>query len=358
MKKFFITFTAILTTVTLLCGCSTLKHNEWVLSVNGEKITKAEYMVYLYEQVKAFEQTGGADIWGADFDGVSAQEVAKQNAANSLLRAKLAVKEASSLGIDSTLNSEDSAYVDEHAQELYENISKNDSSLVLQNNSDISLDLCKSIVTDGVIQGKVYNAVTDGYEISDEDFDAYYSQYYNNNIDLYKTISLKSIFVAKDPNNKPQENVSVIDEYSNTIKKEISAVGKEKIDEAYNLLKQGEAFGRVQYDYSEMPDRREYSMSADLYNEEITNAIYDLKQGEYTNVLEYEDGYYIFYANAVNETDTSLMRNEIYAAYQAEKREEVYQSQNNKWQSAAEIKRNSDVWESIVINNDANNVQN
>ncbi len=345
MKKFLLIFAA--AALVALCGCSVINNN-WIISIDGTKIDKSEFAVYLYEQVKAFEETGGSDIWAVDFDGVSAQEVAKQNAANSLLRAKLAVKEAAGLGVSGEV---DENSVKTEGQSLYDSITSDTLGRIALD--DITPELCENIIRDGLIQQQVYQAVTSSYEINRQDFETYLKDYYNKNIALYKNITVKAIYVAADPSTLPLEGKEpTIDEYSDTNQKYVAAEGRERIEEAYALLKDGERFGRVQYDYSQDPNRREFSVNQDMYNEDVLAKIYALDKDEYTDIIEYGDGYYIFYAKDVSQTPIESVSPEIEQIYSAEKKEEIYQAQNDSWQNAADIKRNSTVWESIVINAD------
>ncbi|GEM_PF-476916 len=343
MKKLAAFFAAAVLTV--MCGCSAINNN-WIISLNGNKIDKSEYMVYLYEQVKVFEETGGSDIWDIDFDGVSAQDVAKQNAAKSLLRAKLAVQEAPNLGLSAT---PDEAQVESEGQALYDEITSD--TLHRIDLEGVTPDICKNIIRDGLVQNSVFEAVTGSYEINRQEFEDYLKEEYNKNISLYKNVTLKAIVVAKDPNAAPIEGEEpAIDEYANTVRKEIDLKGKERIDEAYKLLKSGEVFGQVQFDYSEDPNRREFVLTEDMYDESVRSRIYALNKGEYTDIIEYDGAYYIFYAKEAYQTSMEDVSADLEEQYVAEKKNEVYSAQNDSWEKAAEIKRNTAVWDSVSIN--------
>ncbi|MBQ9605480.1 MAG: hypothetical protein IJR45_08715 [Firmicutes bacterium] len=228
MKKSIMLLISLLAALSLLCGCSFVNNN-WIISIDGDKIDKEEFEVYLHEQVKAFEATGGSDIWAADFDGVSAQEVAKQNAANSLLRAKLAVKEAPSLGVSTAVDENE---VESGAKELYDAITADTSGRM--DLSGVTLDMCKDIIRDGLIQKEVYDAVTGSYEVNLQDFESYLQDYYNENAALYKNLTVKTIYVAADPNAAPAEGAEILtDEYANLVKKDIDLEGRARIEEAY-----------------------------------------------------------------------------------------------------------------------------
>lgn len=344
MKKAIMRLVSLFAAVTLFCGCS-LINNNWIISVDNNKIDKDEFVVYLYEQVKAFEETGGSDIWAADFDGVSAQEVAKQNAANSLLRAKLAVKEAPSLGVSTSVDENE---VGTGAQELYDSIKADDLGRV--DMSGVTLDMCKNIIRDGLIQKEVYNAVTGSYEVNRQDFESYLQDYYAENAALYKNLTVKSIYVAADPNAAPAEGAEILtEEYSNYVRKDIDLVGKARIDEAYKKLQSGEAFTEVQFNYSEEPDKREFTIAPGDFNEEVLAKLYSLKKGEYSDIIEYNGGYYIFWVKEMSETPIDDIRSQVEEQYIAEKKEEVYRTQNDSWLGAADIKRNGSVWDSVKV---------
>ncbi|MBQ9518893.1 MAG: peptidyl-prolyl cis-trans isomerase [Firmicutes bacterium] len=167
---------------------------------------------------------------------------------------------------------------------------------------------------------------------------------------LYKNVTVKAIVVAKDPNAAPIEGKEpAIDEFANTIKKEIDIKGKERIDEAFKLLKQGEQFGQVQYDYSEDPDRREFVLNDDMYDESVREKIYALNKGEYTDIIEYDNMYYIFYAKEAYQKNMDEISAEYEEQYVAEKKDEIYRVQNDSWVNAAEIKRNTPIWDSVAI---------
>ena len=98
----------------IFTGCSF--SNDYVIKIGNDKISRGEYLVYLMEQKKSFEQQGGTDIWEADFDGVSAEEVAKQNAVNTIVMVKTAVKQTKELGI--TLTEDDKKGIEAQTTEL------------------------------------------------------------------------------------------------------------------------------------------------------------------------------------------------------------------------------------------------
>ncbi len=47
----------------------------------AKAISKSEYILYLYEATRDFNEIGGNDIWETDFDGQSAENVVKKKRA-------------------------------------------------------------------------------------------------------------------------------------------------------------------------------------------------------------------------------------------------------------------------------------
>ncbi|MBQ9605481.1 MAG: peptidyl-prolyl cis-trans isomerase [Firmicutes bacterium] len=118
-------------------------------------------------------------------------------------------------------------------------------------------------------------------------------------------------------------------------------------------MQSGDTFTETQFNYSEQPDKREFTVTPDMYDDEVLAKLYSLKKGEYSDIIEYDGGYYIFWVKEMSETPIDDIRGSVEEAYIAEKKEEVYRTQNDSWLGAADIKRNGSVWESVVINVDA-----
>lgn len=308
MKKI---FSLLLALICLLCGCSA-DSSDWVININNEKVSKAEFLVYLKEQTYSFEEQGGQDIWEIDFDGVSAWEVAKQNAANSVTMVKLAVKQAEGLGISSEV---DMSQITSEAQMLYDSFSAEEITEM-----GITLEMIEEIIKEGNIQAQVYQAITQNYQPNTQEVEQYCSTYYAENINMYKSISLKLI----------------------------SSADYEALTKAYTLLTEGADFNQVQDTYSQEEGKGFFMLSEDMYNQDITSVLYGLNEGEFTNILEYEGNFYIFKAEVVDQIPFESVKAELAEDFEENKKTEIYQEQNDRWYSEAKIEKNTDVWESIV----------
>ncbi|MDR2899227.1 MAG: hypothetical protein LBU94_02830 [Clostridiales bacterium] len=123
-KKLYITGTAII--IVLLAAALIYlgfqNRAPYIAVFDGEKIFLDEYTLYLVEQQRAFEQTGGADIWDTNFDGEPAIERAKRNALDSIVYVKAALKLNEENGDVTSYDTEElSATVDEYYVNLSEN---------------------------------------------------------------------------------------------------------------------------------------------------------------------------------------------------------------------------------------------
>ncbi|MBS7112932.1 MAG: SurA N-terminal domain-containing protein [Ruminococcus sp.] len=180
MKRF---ISAILVSIIALISLSGCLGNggDYVAEIGGTKISRGEFMVYLIEQKKNFEEQGGSDIWGADFDGVSAIEVAKQNALDSITMVKSAVKQTDSLGIK--LDEKDISDVDNQTKNLMSEFSSEE-----LNELSLDYDKIHSILEESALQGKVYNYVTSNYVVNSDEMSKYIEEYSDSSTERGKLL--------------------------------------------------------------------------------------------------------------------------------------------------------------------------
>jgi foldase protein PrsA len=319
MKRF---ISAILVTIIALISLSGClgKGGDYVAEIGNTKISRGEFMVYLIEQKKNFEEQGGSDIWEADFDGVSAIEVAKQNALDSITMVKSAVKQTDSLGIK--LDEKDISDIDNQTKSLMSEFSSEEL-------TELSLDYDKihSILEESALQSKVYDYVTSNYVVNSDEMNKYIEEYKKKNAGEFNTYTVQELFVQGDVEGSNQNYT--------------------KAQDAYNKIKNGADFSSVAKEISPDLDTNSKTLDINLYGEDVLQAIYKTAKGNVT-FISATDGYYIFKVNDITPTDNADKIKELENQYTESKKQQIYQAQITQWSGNTSVKKNEDVWNSIT----------
>lgn len=319
MKRF---ISAILVTIIALISLSGClgKGGDYVAEIGNTKISRGEFMVYLIEQKKNFEEQGGSDIWEADFDGVSAIEVAKQNALDSITMVKSAVKQTDSLGIK--LDEKDISDIDNQTKSLMSEFSSEEL-------TELSLDYDKihSILEESALQSKVYDYVTSNYVVNSDEMNKYIEAYKKKNAGEFNTYTVQELFVQGDVEGSNQNYT--------------------KAQDAYNKIKNGADFSSVAKEISPDLDTNSKTLDINLYGEDVLQAIYKTAKGNVT-FISATDGYYIFKVNDIAPTDNADKIKELENQYTESKKQQIYQAQIKQWSGNTSVKKNEDVWNSIT----------
>jgi len=303
---------------------NTLNSN-YVFKIGDIKISPNEYKVYLYEQKKFFEETGGTDIWETDMDGVAAEDVAKQQTINSIVAVKSALTQAEKLNI--SLSEDELKTVKAESDRFYNEIGSERAEKF-----EITADDVYNIIKEGQIQKKVFNYITNGFEISNAEFKTYFDEYYKNNKNDLTNIKLKYIFKSL---NKDKSNIE-------EVKSEM-----EKINE---LLKKGYDFNELSVQYSESSEKNEITMKKGLFGNKAEAEIYSAKStGLIQKVIETDNGFYIFYITNIEQPDIKELEETVKSDYIQKKKQEIYQQQSDKWLTEVTIEKNDELFSSIKI---------
>lgn len=319
MKRF---ISAILVTIIALISLSGClgKGGDYVAEIGNTKISRGEFMVYLIEQKKNFEEQGGSDIWEADFDGVSAIEVAKQNALDSITMVKSAVKQTDSLGIK--LDEKDISDIDNQTKSLMSEFSSEEL-------TELSLDYDKihSILEESALQSKVYDYVTSNYVVNSDEMNKYIEEYKKKNAGEFNTYTVHELFVQGDVEGSNQNYT--------------------KAQDAYNKIKNGADFSSVAKEISPDLNTNSKTLDINLYGEDVLQSIYKTAKGNVT-FISATDGYYIFKVNDITPTDNTDKIKELENQYTESKKQQIYQAQITQWSGNTSVKKNEDVWNSIT----------
>lgn len=319
MKRFIFAILVTIIALISLSGCLG-KGGDYVAEIGNTKISRGEFMVYLIEQKKNFEEQGGSDIWEADFDGVSAIEVAKQNALDSITMVKSAVKQTDSLGIK--LDEKDISDIDNQTKSLMSEFSSEEL-------TELSLDYDKihSILEESALQSKVYDYVTSNYVVNSDEMNKYIEEYKKKNAGEFNTYTVQELFVQGDVEGSNQNYT--------------------KAQDAYNKIKNGSDFSSVAKEISPDLNTNSKTLDINLYGEDVLQSIYKTAKGNVT-FISATDGYYIFKVNDITPTDNTDKIKELENQYTESKKQQIYQAQITQWSGNTSVKKNEDVWNSIT----------
>ncbi len=298
-------------------------NRDYALKVDNERISLAEFETYLYEQKIIFEQKGGEDIWETDFDGIGAEEVAKQNAINSIIMVKTALRHAPELGI--TLSDEEEKELKQKGEQ-YLNKMKKDAPKI-----DLSLKQAEKIIKESVIQNKVYDFLTNGFEISDADFESYFNKYYEENKKELNDVKIRYIF----------KKISQSDDNSEAVFNEVNDI--------YEKVLLGEDFSQLQNKYSDDDQKDVVDVKNSTISPEALEASYNLSQGEVSEIIYTKSGFYIIKAQEVLTPDMKKLKEDVLQTYIKEKKQEIYNEQIKKWSENTSVSKNENVWNLIKI---------
>ncbi|MCD7778139.1 MAG: hypothetical protein LUH47_06525 [Clostridiales bacterium] len=215
MRKNFL-FIFILISALTLTACSLFSSSaggdDYVMTIGNEKISPAEFSIYLFEQKTMFEETGGSDIWDTDFSGVPAAEVAKENAYNSVIYVKTACENADEVNV--SLTDEDKTEASALAAETFGEMNREYCESV-----GLDIETTEAVMEEIVLHQKVRDSVTNTYQLSEVDYSAYIDNYIAENPDddtpratlesslREDYIRLKKDEIYKEQINKWSENI-------------------------------------------------------------------------------------------------------------------------------------------------------
>lgn len=220
----------------VLSGCGTAEKEEdagWAVRINDQTVSKEEFNIYLYETQKSFENLGGEDIWETDFDGRSAETVAKDNTLSTLTFVKLTVERAENMGVEMT--DDDRALARAEAEKMYDELTDTAKDAI-----GADEELYYNVMLENMLYGKVYEETVRDYVVSEEDFENYYNTYkeelfnqYRQNVDNSEDINEDAV---KDYSRANFEDYMKQTYFSKEYEKWESSAEIEKNDAVWNSI--------------------------------------------------------------------------------------------------------------------------
>lgn len=301
-----------------MTGCSKQIDSENIIAtVNGKAISKSEYMLYLYEATKDFNEIGGNDIWETDFDGQSAENVVKERAFTTMLHVKVTADKASKYKV--SLSEQDKSAAKQEGEAELASMTEQQKNIISISQQDIY-----RIMEDTSLYRKVVEAVTKDYQLSEADFNAYFEQNKQTQRTAYTQYTISTILI---PDQQTAQEVS-------------------------QRLKQGEDFQTLSQAYETNSSKKEFAGTTQAYKNKLDAAFnmdFHFEQGQITDPISTEEGYYIVRIDQKSVPDDAQLKEMIKAEYTASMKQQVFTDELNQWLSDTEIERNDSVWNSIEM---------
>lgn len=313
MRRFLKTAICIMSMLIMITGCSS-NNNEYVLKINDKPVSKGEFMVYLNEAKTNFESVGGTDIWETDFEGMTAEDVAKNRAVDALELVKISADKAEEFQV--SLSDEEKEQAKEQAKTKFDNLGE------YAKEAGITLSDVENVMNEQMLYSKVYNKVTDDFEASEADFNAYFETVKSDFMDYYKQYTIKSIFVT---------------DYS-------------KAEEIVSKYNSGTDFDILFDEYEEQEGvKNELQTSYKGTLESFFGLEFDIEAGNITSILEGDGGYYIIKVETISDTSEDEVREIAKGIYTENTKQELFNNEYQKWSENANIEKNEEVFNSIKI---------
>jgi len=314
MKKILSVFTLVAVFVLMLAGCGDsgifVSKDDYIIKINDVTVNESEFKVYLYETQKYFSENGGEDIWETDFDGRTAEDVAKDAAINSVKMVKLSTQKAGELSV--SLTEDELASAKEEATSLFSELSETQKTEI-----NLTEDEIYNIMQEKALFVKVYSEISQNYEIDEDEFSSYFDPDAESYTSMYTKFDVQeAIFETKEDAEK------------------MLSIGEEEdfLNKAQELG--GEAY-ESQYYKGEMED--------------TLGINFDLKQGEISSVIETDAGFYVFKLISIEEPDAEATREYVKNLYEYNNSQEYFSGEFEKWTNAANIEINQKALDKLSL---------
>lgn len=328
-KKIFSVAAVLLVAVSLMAGCGKDKEERIVVATLGEEeILLKEAVFYARINQADFEQKYsqyyGAELWSSDLsgNGMTLEEEVKNSVMSKILETHVIGTHARDYGIE--LAKEEEAEIEEVAASFIGNYEP----AVLEA-AGATLDYTKEVFSKATLARKVRDAAVADIDLEVSDEEA-----------KQKTITYTWIATVGVPD--AEGNFT-------TMSEEEKLTLKEKAEEIVEKAREDADFEGIINQALFTPATVSYGsdLQAEGVEEFLLQAAEQLNEGEVSDVIEKEDGYYIVKLNALfDEEATNQKKEEIIEQRKQEAFQEIY----NGWVADAEFVINEEVWSGINFN--------
>lgn len=309
---------AVLLCFSLFVGCSKqIDREDMIATVGGKAISKSEYMLYLYEATRDFNEIGGNDIWETDFDGQSAEDVVKERAFTTMLHIKVTADKASRYKV--SLSEEDKAVAQMRGEAELASMTEEQKNIVSLSEEDVY-----KIMEDTLLYQKVIEAVTKYYHVSEADFNAYFEQ--------NKEIQRKA--------------------YTEYTISAISVTDQQAAQEVFQRFTEGEDFQTLFQTYETNPQQKQTGGVVTTYKSRLDSSFdrdFDFEEGEITEPISIEGCYVVIRIDKKSIPDDTALKELMRSEYTSSIKQQAFTDELNQWLADIEIERNEAVWNTIEM---------
>ena len=268
---------AVLLCFSLFVGCSKqIDREDMIATVGGKAISKSEYMLYLYEATRDFNEIGGNDIWETDFDGQSAEDVVKERAFTTMLHIKVTADKANRYKV--SLSEEDKAVAQMKGEAELATMTEEQKNAV-----SLSAEEVYKIMEDTLLYQKVIEAVTKDYQVSEADFNAYFEQNKESQRESYTEYTISAISIAD----------------------------QQTAQEVSQRLKEGEDFQTLFQTYELNPQQKETGGITTTYKSRLDSSFdmdFHFEEGETTEPISIEGYYIVIHVDKKSVPDDTILK--------------------------------------------------
>ena len=293
-------------------------NKNYVIKLNNSKVYEKEFILYLYNQKQYFEYVGGKDIWETSFSNIPAEEVAKNNSISTLIFTKISSKQAKSLNIN--ISEEENIKIKEDAVKLQKEISK------AYPEYKVSIKDCKKYIKENMLEFKVFNYITQNYEINEQDFETEFKNLKTEYLQKNKKILLDYIKVVKDEG------------YNS----------KDIINSIFNELNINPQFNRY-FNQKNVTVELNTILKENMFEPYIYDIIHKLNKGDISKIIETSQNFYIFKITDIQKYSEEEIKNIEREKYISLKKNEIYFSQIKAWSESIFIYKKEEVISNIKI---------
>lgn len=276
--------------------------HEVVLTVDNEDVSYSEVILYFKYIESYYESIFGEHIWSYDLGGMSIGDLAKQDIIDTIVERKITKKQWTNYEI--LITEDDESRIKSDVENYLRQLTQEDIDYY-----GITEEVAYQFFFDNMIAERVYDAATMSVDTDVSDEEA-------------KQITIQYLLIRTN---------------------EEDGIAYAKAQDLLNQAVSAEDFYSFAKSNTDAP-QVEVTIGKGDMNDEFESAAFELKTGEFSNIIESDDGYLILYCvDDFNEDGTLEKKEEIID----ERQSEVFQNLYNEWQADVKVKLDEDIWEQM-----------